>query len=666
MSCMSRTTLFILLSVGVVGASILGLSSLGLLGDVAGVGQSLPLAAQEVEATPTLGLDAPLPIMTGTTTPEVPPTSLPIPTAVPTTQVAPTTTGAATAGTPAPSPMSLPTLTLPAGGFLVTAGLDDFGRPNGGLGGNWSGITGSYAVLENRLDVNGNGGIIWNGASFGVEQEVFVRLAALDSNTGSVSLLLKSQSNSSADSGVIRLLYNRSAQIIQVWSLASGQGWVQRGGDIPATLVSGDQFGARVDRDGMVWVYRNGELLGSRALGNWPYAAGGGFIGLWMGGASNSFLDDFGGGTSGGGSSATRTPARTPTRTRTPRGTPTTTRTPTRTSTQTATRTPTRTAAVAGTNTPTRTRTATLAASVTRTPSATATVTRHPSGSIVVDHNSVALFEQIPESYLQAAAAMPMIFVDRSVGQNIDDGLDCLGYPSDEEALARCRVLDHVDPRFTVNREQLNWSRAGGYSRSNWDFHFWPETGCSEWFTKLECFLGIVDPVIGQYAVLSYQFSYLEVDEGSTIADQPGGFFSDTPGSRDVFDHEAYETEHPDKVFIYWTTSLARAIGTRESESFNEQMREYASRNDKPLFDVADILSHDPSGAPCYDNRDGVAYGNGNNSENHPDDGVNTLAICQHYTTETEGGHLGAVSVGSIRVAKAFWVLMAQLAGWRG
>jgi hypothetical protein len=52
------------------------------------------------------------------------------------------------------------------------------------------------------------------------------------------------------------------------------------------------------------------------------------------------------------------------------------------------------------------------------------------------------------------------------------------------------------------------------------------------------------------------------------------------------------------------------------------------------------------------------------NCENHPDDGLSIPAICQEYTTEVEGGHLGAVSSGKIRVAKAFWVLMAQIAGW--
>ena len=370
----------------------------------------------------------------------------------------------------------------------------------------------------------------------------------------------------------------------------------------------------------------------------------------------------------------TQTLTRTATRTRTPSRTPTITRTPTRTNTPTITRTPT----VTLTRTPTATRTATrtqtpsrtptLVPSATRTtaPTGSPTATRQPGGSVVVDHNSVVLFDQIPESYLQAAAAMNMVFVDRSVGQNIDDGLSCLSYPSDEAAPARCRVLDHVDPSFTVDREVLDWSRPGGYDRGNWGYRAWPETGCSEWYTKLGCFIGIVNPDIDQQDVLSFQFSYLEVNEGSTIADRPGGFFSESPEMRDVFDHEAYEAQHPDKVFIYWTTSLARGIGTEESESFNEQMRQYARQNGKPLFDVADILSHDPSGAPCFDNRDGVPYDNGNNAENHPDDGADIPAICQHYTTETEGGHLGSVSAGSIRVAKAFWVLMAQLAGWSG
>jgi hypothetical protein len=127
-----------------------------------------------------------------------------------------------------------------------------------------------------------------------------------------------------------------------------------------------------------------------------------------------------------------------------------------------------------------------------------------------------------------------------------------------------------------------------------------------------------------------------------------------------------FQNAHPDKKVIWFTSSLARSIGTPESESFNAQLREYANNNNIILFDVADILSHTPLESPCYDNRDGVPYSFGNNSENHPDDGLDIPAICPEYTTETEGGHLGSVSAGKIRVAKAFWVLMARIAGWDG
>lgn len=309
---------------------------------------------------------------------------------------------------------------------------------------------------------------------------------------------------------------------------------------------------------------------------------------------------------------------------------------------------------------------------VTLSPIASAPANASPSfaphlqtANIVVDHTSVALFEQIPDEYIEAAATLDMFFMDRSVGGNINDGLSCLNYVSDEAAPSHCKRYEHVDPVFSVDPSEVNWSRVGGYDRSNWDFEYWP-TGmsCASWSEKVDCFINYIEPQIGGYDVVSFQFSYLAVDESDTIADQLGGFFSDNANLTDVYDFEDFEARNPGKETIYWTTSLSRGIGTTVSESFNNQMRQYATTNGKILFDVADILSHDPSGNPCYDNRDGVPYDNGNHSENYPDDGQQIPSICQHYTTEVDGGHLGSVSAGKIRVAKAFWVLMAQIAGW--
>ncbi|MCC6187630.1 MAG: hypothetical protein IT318_01240 [Anaerolineales bacterium] len=296
--------------------------------------------------------------------------------------------------------------------------------------------------------------------------------------------------------------------------------------------------------------------------------------------------------------------------------------------------------------------------------SPTAAPTRPPPAghAIVVNHGSIVLFEQIPEQYIQAAAALTMMFSDRSVGGNISEGLDCLSYDTDEDARHHCQWGQHPDPAFTVDPSEVNWDRPGGYPRDNWVFEY--RQGSWQDLTA-----GFVQDLAPGFAptttVLSYQFSYLNVDSGSDIADPQHGFFVPQPTGWDVSDVDALAAQYPGKVFFYWTTSLARSIGTAESDAFNDQMRAYAAANGKILFDVADILSHDPGGNPCFDSRDGIAFSNGRTGENFPDDGHAYRAICQHYTTEIEGGHLGAVSAGKIRVAKAFWVLMAQIAGWR-
>lgn len=293
---------------------------------------------------------------------------------------------------------------------------------------------------------------------------------------------------------------------------------------------------------------------------------------------------------------------------------------------------------------------------------------------IVVDHQSVALFEQIPEEFLRAAAAMNMMFVNRSVGANISEGLTCLGYESSTVAPNHCKVFNHYVPEFSSPQSEVQWSRPGGYSRTNWQYFGWPNSGIPPelpcgvntgmWFQKLECFIRYVDQNPTLFHVYSYMNSYLEVDSNSDIASATTGYFARQANRYDIGDFEAMEARHPGRIFIHHTSSLARSIGNQVSTSFNNQMRDYVRTNNKILLDVADIESHDPWGRPCYDNRDGVPYATNSASENFPDDGVSLPAICQHYTRDADGGHLGNPDSGKIRVAKAFWVLMARLAGW--
>jgi hypothetical protein len=305
----------------------------------------------------------------------------------------------------------------------------------------------------------------------------------------------------------------------------------------------------------------------------------------------------------------------------------------------------------------------------TPTPNAPTATPRPPSGAIVVDHTSVARFEQIPAQYLTAARNLEVLFSDRSVGNNFHLGLDCLKAASFGAAPAYCRRDYNAGSMKTYNQADKDAGRvpvainftpsATLYDRSNWAFEFrggsWSELTCD--------FINSLAPANLNRDVLSYQFSYLNVDTGSDIM----RFFENTSDSCDVYDLEAFIAAHPDKTFIFWTASLARGIGTREAADFNDRMRQYARDQGKILFDFAAIESHTPSGQPCYDNRDGVAFTSPTNGgfENYPNDGVQSPSICQDYTTEVDGGHLGSVSGGMIRTAKAFWVLMAQIAGWR-
>lgn len=75
----------------------------------------------------------------------------------------------------------------------------------------------------------------------------------------------------------------------------------------------------------------------------------------------------------------------------------------------------------------------------------------------VIDSSSVALFDQIPDEYLTGARNLDMLFSDRSVGANINDGLNCLTASSWAGAPASCR-RDYYDANW--NLEDLHADRS--------------------------------------------------------------------------------------------------------------------------------------------------------------------------------------------------------------
>ena len=254
------------------------------------------------------------------------------------------------------------------------------------------------------------------------------------------------------------------------------------------------------------------------------------------------------------------------------------------------------------------------------------------SGAIIIDHDDVTRFNQIPEAYINSAKNLSVYIKNASVGSNLSFGLDCLAGNANSLVNGRRKWACDVD---TPLAERVVNSR---YDRSRWSFNFFSSSG---WDGKTNEFLSTVNAMPAhQYNYVGYKFCYLEIMSGSSIDDL---YFSRNPNDAfpGINNIEALESR---QNLIFWTSALARSAGTTEATSYNRQMREYAAANGKVLFDLADILSHHPNGSSCV-NTNGEAN------------------ICDEYTNESQGGHLN--SYGALKVAQAYWVLMARLAGWQ-
>lgn len=286
---------------------------------------------------------------------------------------------------------------------------------------------------------------------------------------------------------------------------------------------------------------------------------------------------------------------------------------------------------------PSPTETATPQATNTLPPSPTTSPVRAMSDAIIIDHTSIELFEKIPDDYIKAASELSMLFRHASVGFNMTLGLDCL-----MDVQPRRNSCDRGIPASErVHNTKYDWS--------NWTFEFHqpPPEQNPGWYNKVSLFIDRIDSMASseKYDYAGFKFGYVDAVPGSEIEDQ----FFNYPNSPypTIKDMEELQARHPDITLIYWTIALGRAIGSQESDSFDQQLREYAKNHNHILMDIAAIESHTSDGQPCFDNAGG----------GHE-------AICDEYTNEVNSGHLNAL--GSLRMAKAMWVLMARLAGWDG
>jgi len=301
---------------------------------------------------------------------------------------------------------------------------------------------------------------------------------------------------------------------------------------------------------------------------------------------------------------------------------------------------------------PTLTPTAIILTETIAHPTTVPSVSDSETKGIVIDHNTVSLFDEIPDEYLQAASEILLFHRHASVGANIRMGLDCLAneFPERPYAPDISQLGDKRPPWCDQGLDAEEIIFDAKYNSSNWNFELHSQPNANPgWYNKVNYFIERMNHLAPEesYDYASFNFGYVEDQSINNY------FFSaDDSNSRfpNVADLEALDDQFPDTELIWWTMALARR-SEPQHETFNQNLRKYAKEHGKILFDIADIESHLPDGTPCT----------GIDQNEKPND---IEALCEAYTTEPVGGHLNAK--GSLRMAKAMWVLMATLAGWDG
>jgi hypothetical protein len=125
------------------------------------------------------------------------------------------------------------------------------------------------------------------------------------------------------------------------------------------------------------------------------------------------------------------------------------------------------------------------------------------------------------------------------------------------------------------------------------------------------------------------------------------------------------ESEYPNVKFVYFTGHLDASGPTGTLHQNNERIRNYCRANHKILFDFADIERYNPDGEDFLDKGtdDYCNYSGGNWADQwitaHPDSELakmaNNCGNCAH-----------SKKLNCILKGRAFWWLLARIAGWNG
>ncbi len=246
----------------------------------------------------------------------------------------------------------------------------------------------------------------------------------------------------------------------------------------------------------------------------------------------------------------------------------------------------------------------------------------------IADHTTIDPGDEvIPQQWLDRARTLDVYFGHQSVGANMLEGL---------KLLARQKPQRY---RLVVRPEPSRFSLSALYRRFSGDPH--KQSGIEQFFVGRN---GEPEGKIADFSrrmagegrtadVAMMKLCFVDFQDPKT---DPARLFADYRTGM-----ERLEKSHPKVRFVWWTVPLMSG-GNHLRNAYNRLIRTYAATHDKPLYDIADIESHDLQGRQVMHDGEPVMYAG--------------------YTQD--GGHL--TTEGKLRAARAWWWLAARLAGWPG